>query len=86
MKEDEKKFFKLIYTYCSYKVVDYKLVNKLTPRDIINIINPWMHHKRCWYLLRKWSDTGFYDYGVTLDLGWIYSNRLPERYKVLVEE
>ena len=82
MKEDEKKFFKLIYTYCSYPT----LGNTATPRDIINIINPWMNHKRCWYLLRKWSDNGFYDYGVTLDLGWIYKNKLPERYKVLVEE
>ena len=86
MKEDEKKFFKLICTYCSYPILGNKLANKFTPRDIINIINPWMNHKRCWYLLRKWSDIGFYDYGVTLDLGWIYKNNLPERYRVLVEE
>ena len=30
-----------------------------------------MHYKRSWYLLGKWSDKGWYDYGVTLDLGWI---------------
>ena len=81
MKDDEKKFFKMIYKYCSYPEANYAL-----PRDIINIIEPWMHHKRCWYLLKKWDGIGFYNYGVTLDLGWIERNNLPERYKALVED
>jgi hypothetical protein len=30
-----------------------------------------MNHKRAWYILRKWSDRGLYDYGISLDLGWL---------------
>jgi hypothetical protein len=30
-----------------------------------------MHYKRAWYLLEKWSNKGWYEYGVTLDLGWL---------------
>lgn len=87
MKDDEKKFFLIIYKFCRYDSVIYRRDGaRFTPRQIINVIEPWMHHKRCWYLLEKWSGIGFYDYGVTLDLGWIYPNELPERYKVLVED
>ena len=42
------------------------------PRDLINgLLDPPIHHKRAWYLLEKWSGRGWYEYGVTLDLGWI---------------
>lgn len=27
--------------------------------------------KRKWYILDKWARKGYYEYGVTLDLGWI---------------
>lgn len=27
--------------------------------------------KRCHYILSKWSSKGIYDYGVSLDLGWL---------------
>lgn len=40
-------------------------------RDIINSDSCNIHHKRCWYLLNKWVNKGFYEYGVTLDLGWL---------------
>ena len=42
-----------------------------SPRDIINEETFPLHYKRAWYLFDKWSDKGWYDYGVTLDLGWI---------------
>lgn len=38
-------------------------------RDVIRMQH--MHYKRCWYLLEKWARKGWYDYGVTLDLGWL---------------
>ena len=35
--------------------------------------------KRCHYILEKWTIKGIYDYGVTLDLGWLVEfNSLPE--------
>jgi hypothetical protein len=42
-------------------------------RDVINRDGLGIHHKRCWYLLRKWARKGWYDYGVTLDLGRLTS-------------
>ena len=91
MKEDEKRFFVACYRfgrasgnrrlYPSNSLDEY-----LTPRVIVNILRGYIHHKRCWYYLQKWSDLGFYDYGVTLDLGWFYPEKLPERYKKLLED
>lgn len=33
--------------------------------------------KRAWYLLEKWCDKGWYDYGCSLDLGWFNDDKLP---------
>jgi hypothetical protein len=44
-------------------------VGELRPRDIIPASG--IHHKRCWFLLSKWTRKGLYDYGVCLDLGWL---------------
>ncbi len=40
-----------------------------SPRELIPEIG--INHKRAWYLLEKWAGRDWYDYGVTLDLGWI---------------
>lgn len=45
--------------------------NQATARDLINNAPFPIHYKRCWYLLGKWTKKGWYDYGVTLDLGWL---------------
>lgn len=58
MKEDEKELLIAIY-----------LSEKTNVRDIIAKIE--IPYKRCLYLLEKWSGKGWYDYGVTLDLGWL---------------
>jgi hypothetical protein len=59
MKDDEKRFLRDIAE------------QNLMPRDLINKPDFYLHHKRAWYLLGKWSNKGWYDYGVTLDLGWL---------------
>ena len=85
MKEDEIKFFKTMVRYCRC----YKgglLFGATNPREIINILREFINYKRCWYLLKKWAGLGFYNYGVTLDLGWIELDKLPDRYKVLLED
>lgn len=56
-KSEEAMFYQLI-----------KLSGK-SPRELINELP--INHKRAWYILRKWSGKGIYNYGVTLDLGWI---------------
>ena len=38
------------------------------PRDAAKSIQ--MHPKRCLYLCDKWTERGWYEYGVSADLGW----------------
>lgn len=76
MKDHEKIFFSLCYGLRGI----YK------PRDVVNILSETIPHKRCWYYLRKWGDLGFYDYGVTEDLGWFYPDKIPPRYKENIKE
>lgn len=68
MKEDEKQFLILVYEKCK-RYEDTK--EKYYVRTLINSEDCTIHHKRCWYLLEKWAGQGLYDYGVTLDLGWL---------------
>ena len=75
MKFEEKLFFILCFKL--------RILNIL-PRDIVTILNDVIPHKRCLRYLEKWSEKGFYDYGVTLDLGWFYCDKLPQRYKELL--
>ena len=75
MKEDEIKFFRLCYRY----------ISKYSPRELINIIIDFIPYKRCWYYLDKWDRLGFYNYGVTEDLGWFEKDKIPPRYMELVK-
>lgn len=83
MKEHEKIFFALCINLCGKTFL--RIGNRLHPRDIVNILADTIPHKRCWYYLQKWAGLGFYDYGVTLDLGWFYLDQLPQRYLDILE-
>ena len=48
----------------------YKYKGELMPRRIINE-KMEINHKRAAYLLEKFSNKGWYDYGVSLDKGWL---------------
>jgi hypothetical protein len=63
LKPDEREFLAL--------VVAGNLRRKppLTPRDLIP--KSGLNEKRALYLLDKWADKGWYEYGVCVDLGWI---------------
>lgn len=61
MKPDERDFLRMVAALGRYEFV----------RDLINRDDFPMHHKRAWYLLRKWTERGWYAYGVSLDLGWL---------------
>ena len=76
MKDHERIFFALCYN----------LRGSMKPRDVVNLLADTIPHKRCWYYLDKWSSLGFYDYGVTLDLGWFYPDELPQRYLEIIKE
>jgi hypothetical protein len=74
MKDQERIFFSLCYG----------LRDAYRPREIVNLLADTIPHKRCWYYLEKWAARGFYSYGVTLDLGWFYPEKLPDRYRQIV--
>jgi len=57
-----------------------------TPRDLINEVGFPLNHKRAWFLLQKWCDKGWYDYGVTLDLGWITEKGQREISEIIIDE
>lgn len=76
MKDHERIFFALCYN----------LRDTLRPRDVVNLLADTIPHKRCWYYLEKWSSLRFYNYGVTLDLGWFEPEKLPPRYAEIVKE
>ena len=42
--------------------------------------------KILWRYLKKWNDMAFYEYGVSLGLGWFYIDKLPIEYAKLYEE
>lgn len=77
MKIDEIIFFIYCYTLRTY--YDF------TIRDVVDIFTEHMSRKRCWYLLKKWANKGFYNYGITLDLGWFEPQYMPERYTKILE-
>ena len=43
-------------------------------------------YKQLMYYVEKWSLKGFYEYGVTLDLGWFYVDKLAGEYKEIYDE
>lgn len=43
-------------------------------------------YKQLMYYVQKWSHKGFYDYGVTLDLGWFYFDKFTGEYKEIYDE
>lgn len=73
MKVDEIAFF--FYCYCMRMFYGYPV------REIIDICSEAIPRKRCLYLLKKWANLGFYEYGVSLDLGWFESYHMPDRYR-----
>lgn len=77
MKEDEKRFLLDVYKRCANEFIHYpqrteqNQARRTTPRVLINESDFYMHHKRAWYLLEKWSDKNWYEWGTTMDLGWL---------------
>jgi len=66
MKADEGEFLISVYIHR----IDGEGIH-MTPREIINSPSFHTHYKRAWYFLDKWWDKGWYEYGVTTDMGWL---------------
>ena len=67
-------------------VNEQRRVNELQLREfsvrmIANIFSRLgFSYKQLMYYVQKWSSRGFYDYGVTMDLGWFYFDELKGEY------
>ena len=85
MKEDEKAFFRTCLKYCIINDVPNH-DRGMSPRDIINILSEFINYKRCWYLLEKWNNKGFYNYGVTMDMGWFEAEYFIGEYQEMYLE
>lgn len=86
MKDSEKKFFKLCTLFIGNINGDSSLDGEYTPRQLIKILEQWLPPKRALYYLKKWDTLGFYDYGVALDMGWFYLDKIPQRYRDVLDE
>lgn len=62
MKDDEKNLMKAL-------VNDYGLASKSPIRKIVDDLG--INHKRAAYILWKWADKGWYEYGVSVMAGWL---------------
>lgn len=71
MRDDERRFLADIYKRCTTYYMEPPQITNISTRVIINEPDFYMHHKRAWYLLEKWCGKDWYEYGVTLDLGWL---------------
>ena len=85
MKEHEKIFFALCYNLCP-RLPDLNVKEGILPRQIINALAGTIPCKRCWYYLDKWARRGFYSYGVTLDMGWFWEDKIPPEYLKIINE
>lgn len=66
MKPDELQFLKLMQQKGKCPLLRK---HGLMPRELLP--ESGLPAKRMWYLLDKWADKDWYEYGTTLDLGWM---------------
>lgn len=86
MRDDEKRFLVDIYTHCTTYYADPPRIGTKNPRVIINEPGFYMHYKRAWYLLEKWCGKDWYEYGTTLDRGWLTTKGIEAAENVLQKE
>lgn len=86
MKDDEKAFFRTCLKFISIQGVPYHDYKTAIPKTIIKTISEFMNYKRCQYLLKKWSDKGFYKYKLSLEFGWFVPEHFTGEYQEMYLE
>ncbi|GGH46040.1 hypothetical protein GCM10008014_08450 [Paenibacillus silvae] len=82
MKEDEKRFLIDIYNRCHN---GYLKKDGISVKELIQEDGFYMHNKRAWYLLGKWTRKGWYEYGVNVRVGWLQPEGI-EKAKELIAQ
>lgn len=83
-KPDELIFLKLLLDRCRRSGSGRHPAEK--PRQIINDPDFPLPAKRAWYLLGKYTGRGWYDFGTTLDSGWLTDEGVTEIRNVIEDE
>lgn len=86
MKDDEIKFFKACYKHLTHIGNSQIVKGKYTARELIEILEDFIPSKRMWYYIHKWDSLGFYNYGVSPNVGWLEDDKIPLRYLELVQK
>lgn len=68
IRPDEAELWQLVLRHCTVQPGPHTGVS---PRDLLVDEMIDIAPKRAWYLYEKWSDQGLYEWGVTIDLGWV---------------
>lgn len=70
----KEQYKRLLQLRKSEEILFYELVKSSLehPRELIRRFP--IHHKRAHYLLQKWCKKGWYEYGTSLDMGWVTEN------------
>lgn len=76
MKEDERYFLKLMQARCSLMRLPRE-----SPRVIIADPACPVVERRATRILEKWARKGWYDYGVSLDTGWVTAQGMAVRFE-----
>ena len=88
MKPLERVFFQACIMSSRLILSDHTIIDRgMTVREITNVFySLGFPIKRLWRYLEKWAGKGFYNYGVTLDLGWFEEENLTGEYKVMYDK
>lgn len=82
MRDDEKRFLVDIYRRCHN---GYMKKDGMSVKELIQEDGFYMHYKRALYLLEKWSRKGWYEWGVSIRVGWLQPEGI-EKAKTLIAE
>ncbi|PDZ93950.1 hypothetical protein CON36_36425 [Bacillus cereus] len=71
----KEQYKRLLQLRKSEEMMFYELVklSGLSPRELIQRLP--INHKRAAYILEKWCRNGWYEYGTSLDNGWLVEKR-----------
>lgn len=84
MKPQERFFFMYVLCWCEYRQY---YSNGLLYKVVENFSNIFaVPEKQLWYYVGKWSQKGFWNYGVSLAGGWFEWEELTGEYKQIAHK
>ncbi|MCM3131874.1 hypothetical protein M3629_03710 [Paenibacillus polysaccharolyticus] len=82
MKDDEKRFLIDIYNRCHN---GYLKKDGISVKDLVQEEVFYINHKRAYTLLEKWSRKGWYEYGVSVRVGWLQPEGIAKAKELIAQ-